>query len=35
MALSFADYVSVDLIHNAGVLLGAIIVVIVLYEFVR
>jgi len=35
MVLSFADYVSVDLIHNAGVLLGAIIVVIVLYEFVR
>ncbi len=35
MVLNFPNYVSVDLIHNVGVVLGAIIVVIVLYEFVR
>jgi hypothetical protein len=33
MVLDFANYVPVDLIHNVGVVLGAIIASIVLYEF--
>lgn len=35
MALNFADVVSVDLIHTTGLVLGAIVVLIVLLEFVR
>jgi hypothetical protein len=35
MALNFADVIPVDLVHTAGVVLGAIVVVIVLFEFVR
>jgi hypothetical protein len=35
MVLDFANYVSVDLIHNVGVVLGAFIAVVVLYEFIR
>lgn len=35
MVLSFPDYVSVDLIHVVGVGMGIIILLIVLYEFIR
>jgi hypothetical protein len=35
MVLNLANYVSVDLIHNVGVVLGTIIVMTVLYEFIR
>ena len=33
--LIFPDYVSVDLIHNLGIAMGIIILLIVLYEFIR
>ena len=35
MVLNFPDYVSVDLIHNVGVLIGAFVILAVLYEFIR
>jgi hypothetical protein len=35
MLLSFPDYVPVDLVHNVGLVIGAIMVVLVLYEFFR
>lgn len=35
MVLNFPDYVSVEVIHNYGIAMGIIILLIVLYEFVR
>lgn len=35
MTLSFPDYVSVDIIHTVGLAIGVIVILVVLYEFVR
>lgn len=35
MVLNFPDYVAVDVIHNYGIAMGIIILLIVLYEFIR